>query len=136
MALNKLIRYLGLDIGTRRIGVAYAEADVPIAIPLITLTVDGTETARLEQLITGKNVTDVVVGLPRNSRGETNAQTASVKDAVELLLKGQPVKLHFQDESLTSVIAEEQLKLQGKPYDKADIDMQAAIIILQDYLEL
>ena len=41
----------------------------------------------------------------------------------------------YQDESLTSVMAEEKLKSSGKPYEKADIDALAAALILQDYLE-
>ena len=44
-------------------------------------------------------------------------------------------KIVFQDESLTSVIAEQQLLSYKRPYTKADIDAQAATIILQDYLE-
>lgn len=46
------------------------------------------------------------------------------------------VKIVFQDESLTSVMAEQRLKDQGVAYEKADIDAQAATIILQDYIEL
>ena len=42
----------------------------------------------------------------------------------------------FQDESLTSVMAEDRLKASGKPYEKGDIDAMAATIILQDYLEI
>jgi RNase H-fold protein (predicted Holliday junction resolvase) len=42
----------------------------------------------------------------------------------------------FQDESLTSVIAENRLKTTKKPYTKGDIDAQAAAIILEDYMEL
>ena len=44
-------------------------------------------------------------------------------------------KIEFQDESLTSVIAEQQLISYKKPYTKGDIDAQAAAIILQDYIE-
>jgi putative transcription antitermination factor YqgF len=44
-------------------------------------------------------------------------------------------EIAFQDESLTSVLAEERLKKHGRPYSKGDIDAQAAAIILQDYLE-
>ena len=44
-------------------------------------------------------------------------------------------KIVFQDESLTSVMAEQRLKSYGRPYAKGDIDAQAATIILQDYLE-
>jgi len=45
-------------------------------------------------------------------------------------------EVEFQDESLTSVIAEDRLRVSGKPYAKSDIDALAAAIILQDYLEV
>ena len=45
------------------------------------------------------------------------------------------VPYSFQDESLTSVMAETRLSADRKPYTKADIDAQAAVMILQDYLE-
>ena len=46
------------------------------------------------------------------------------------------VKIAFQDESLTSVMAEQRLIAHKKPYSTGDIDSQAAAIILQDYLEV
>jgi RNase H-fold protein (predicted Holliday junction resolvase) len=52
-----------------------------------------------------------------------------------LILNIQLKKLEFQDESLTSVQAENLLKSYKKPYSKGDIDMNAAAIILSDYLE-
>jgi RNase H-fold protein (predicted Holliday junction resolvase) len=51
------------------------------------------------------------------------------------ILNIQLKKLEFQDESLTSVQAENLLKSYKKPYSKGDIDMNAAAIILSDYLE-
>lgn len=124
---------LALDVGTVRIGVAAADTTVPVAVPLATLDVDGSELDKLRELVRERSVQTVVVGYPRNQSGDPTDQTA-VSEAF-----GQKVKefadVEFQDESLTSVTAEQRLKASGKPYVKADIDAFAAVIILQDYLE-
>ena len=75
-----------------------------------------------------------MVGYPRNQSGEPTQQTAYVEQFVEAL---QPVDatIKYQDESLTSIKAEDILKKRKKPYEKGDIDALAASLILQDYLE-
>jgi RNase H-fold protein (predicted Holliday junction resolvase) len=62
--------------------------------------------------------------------GDTAVRIAVSYDTIDIA-----PKLEFQDESLTSVLAEQQLKSYGRPYTKGDIDARAAAIILQDYLE-
>lgn len=126
---------LALDIGERRIGVAKGDTGVRLAIPLTTLVVDGTEVERIKRLIDDERADILVVGYPRNQSGEPTAQTRYV-EAVAAQLDGLASSLVFQDESLTSVIAEQRLKSTGKPYEKGDIDAEAAAVILQDYLEL
>lgn len=128
-------RFLSLDVGERRIGVAYCDGVVTIAVPLLTLDVDGSEKAKLQEILKDKAITDVVIGRPRNQSGESTAQTAYVEKVADQLLEGTNVQVHWQDESLTSVLAEERLQTQTKNYEKADIDKQAAAIILQDFLE-
>jgi putative Holliday junction resolvase len=124
-----------LDVGERRIGVATADSGVRIAVAYTTLEVDGTEIADIAQLVIDQSVDVIVIGYPRNQQGEATAQTAYVENFAQLLKDLGPTVV-FQDESLTSVIAEQRLIAQKKPYSKGDIDAQAASIILQDYLEL
>ena len=125
---------LALDVGERRIGVAIADTSVRIAIAYDTIVVDGTEVRQIAELIVNEDINIVVVGFPRNQSGETTKQTEYVEKFAEQLVDMAP-KLVFQDESLTSVKAEETLKRQGKPYEKGDIDALAASFILEDYLE-
>lgn len=127
--------YLALDVGEKRIGVACASGAVKIAIPLTTVQVDGTEMAELAQIVARESVDVIVVGYPRNQSGEATAQTAYV-EAFAAKLDGFAPTITFQDESLTSVVAENQLKALGGVYKKEDIDARAAAIILQDYLEM
>ncbi len=131
MTLSKQI--LALDVGERRIGVARGDTMIKIAVPLTTVLVDGTELDQIRQLIADERADVLVVGYPRNQSGDATAQTAYVESVAEQLRSD--IEMVYQDESLTSVIAEQRLVARGKPYDKAAIDAEAAAIILQDYLE-
>ena len=123
-----------LDVGEKRIGVAVADSAVRIAVPFDTVDVDGNELASLGQIIIDQDAKVVVVGYPRNQSGEPTAQTRYVEDFAKTLQDIAP-DITFQDESLTSVLAEQRLVSHNRPYTKSDIDAQAAAIILQDYLE-
>lgn len=125
---------LALDVGEKRIGVAVADSSVRIAIAYDTIDVDGSEIEQIARLVVAEDIDTVVIGYPRNQQGEPTAQTAYAEAFAEKLQTIAP-RLVFQDESLTSVKAEELLKRQKKPYAKGDIDALAASLILQDYLE-
>ncbi len=125
---------IALDVGERRIGIAHA--DITVRVPVIhsTIDVNGLEIERIRQIVAELQPTKIIVGYPRNQRGEPTAQTEEVKKFAHRL-QGLQIPIMYQDESLTSVLAEKYLKSQKKPYTKADIDGQAAAIILGDYLE-
>ena len=134
MAKKNLI---ALDVGTRRIGVALADSEVKIAIPFITVEVDDDNSSEIEEIneiIVREEINVMVVGLPRNQSGEETAQSEYTKEFAKNF-EFSVSKIEFQDESLTSIQAENLLKSYKKPYSKGDIDMTAASIILQDYLE-
>ena len=132
--MSRSLSLLSLDVGEKRIGAALADTAVRIAVPYDTIIVDGTELEQIAKLIGLESIDVVVIGYPRNQSGEATAQTAYAEAFAEKL-EGIGPKIVFQDESLTSVMAEDRLKQMGKPYEKGDIDMMAASIILQDYLE-
>lgn len=125
---------IALDIGEKRIGVAHADNEVRLPVAYGVLEVDGLETERLREIITEFEPRVIVIGYPRNQRGETTAQTEAVVKYSERLAEFK-VPIVYQDESLTSVLAEDYLKSLHKPYGKGDIDAHAAAIILGDYLE-
>lgn len=132
--MTKNIKLLGLDVGERRIGVAVGDSSVRIAIPFDTIEVDDSEIEAIAELVLKEGSEIIVVGYPRNQSGEATAQTKFVENFAKKLVDVGP-KIEFQDESLTSVIAEQRLVSYKKPYTKGDIDAQAAAIILQDYIE-
>jgi putative Holliday junction resolvase len=126
--------FLCLDVGEKRIGVARGDSGVRIAVPVETVEVDGREVERITRLAQLEGATAIIVGYPRNQSGEPTAQTAYVEAFVQQL-SGLAAPIIYQDESLTSVLAEQRLMSHKRPYTKGDIDKQAAAIILQDYLE-
>ena len=127
--------YLGLDIGAARIGVATADASVRIAIPYDTIAMREDEfRADIAALATTLGVTEIIVGYPRNQSGEATQQTAYVEERAAQL-RDLDAEVVFQDESLTSVLAEQRLKARGEEPTREAIDSEAATIILQDYLE-
>lgn len=139
------MRVLALDVGTRRIGVAFADTSVRIAIPREMIPVDGNELANIAKSLRLEKAEVLVCGFPRNSKGEATKQTELVQEFIEklkdyLVEKGQNLpEIRFQDESLTSVMAETQLS-QKKELTRKDrangiVDSEAAAIILQDFLE-
>lgn len=124
-----------LDVGEKRIGVAVADTAVRIAVAFDTIEVDGDELKKIAEIVIRENAKTIVVGYPRNQQGETTAQTQYVEAFADQLVDIAE-EIVFQDESLTSVIAENRLKQMKKPYAKGDIDAQAAAIILEDYMEM
>jgi putative Holliday junction resolvase len=125
-------KYLGIDYGAKRIGLAIGDSEVKLASPFTTV---GPE--ELVAVIVREGPFDaIIVGLPRSLDGQETAQTVAVRrfsdDILWRKLKVEPI---FQDEAGTSSVAEDRLKDSGKPYQKSDIDAEAASIILQDYLD-
>ena len=137
------MRVIALDVGTKRIGVAFADSKVRIAIPRGMVSVDGNELAAIMKWYKSEKAELIVVGFPRNSKGETTRQTEVVRDFVGRLehyfleQEHKQLEIRYQDESLTSVMAESRL---GENVSRADraagkVDVEAAAIILQDFLD-
>ena len=130
------MKLIGLDVGEKRIGVAKADSDTRIAVPVGFIEVNGLEFQEIAQVARMNNTNLFVIGLPRSNEGNETQQSLYVRSFANELVKRIPEsRIKFQDESLTSVIAEERLKSRKKKYEKGDIDAEAASIILQDSLE-
>ncbi len=122
---------IALDVGERRVGIAVANRIARIASPLTTLENNDSFWNELQSIIDKESADLIVMGLPRNLSGDDTDQTRYVRDFARNLTT---VPVIFQDEALTSVKAEEELKKRGKAYAKGDIDALSATYILEDYL--
>ena len=125
---------LALDVGEKRIGVAVADAELRFASPLLTLANDDNVWQELEKIIEGQHSVLVVVGLPRGLDGQETAQTKYAEVFMQRIRANLGVPVRAQDEALTSVKAEEELRARGNTYEKGEVDALAATYILEDYL--
>lgn len=129
-----MTQYLALDVGAARIGVALANDVARIASPLPALENNQDFCDRLRELTAEHHIDQVIVGWPRGLNGQETDQTRYVESFIERLdVCGIPVVK--QDEALTSVQAEAELKSRGKPFAKGDIDSLSAVYILEDFLK-
>jgi putative holliday junction resolvase len=140
-ALLCMAKLLGLDIGDVRVGVALADSRVGIAEPHETLD-RGKRNAEKEilSLITNHNIEIVVAGLPLDAEGNKTAQCEKVENFCKRLLRRASFTLHYVDEHLTTVEAEQQLISSGRAAakrarHKGVLDAVSASIILQTYLD-
>ena len=133
--MAKTERIMALDVGEKRIGVAFGDSQTKIAVAETTLDNDDSFLEKMGDLINVKQPVVIVLGMPRNLDGQVTKQSEFVTDFAESLnVFNLPIV--FQDESLTSIEAKSLLNTQfGGKYNKKDIDAKAAELILSDYLE-
>lgn len=139
------MRKIGLDVGDKTIGVAVSDEMGIIAQGITTIERVGIkkDTGKVLDYINEYNCDTVVIGLPLKLDGTDSPQTEKVREfrqKLENKLKGSGmnhVKVDYYDERLTTVMAERVLieADMRRNKRKAIIDRQAAIIILQSYLD-
>ena len=134
--MSKLI---GLDVGTKTIGIALTDALRMLAHPVSTLKRKGvrTDCEALEALMHEHQVTGVVVGLPLELDGTEERPARLARQVGDELGRRTGLPVHYVDERFTSVQAERQLIQAGKSRKKRKqvIDQAAAVIILQAHLD-
>jgi len=125
---------MALDIGAARVGIALASGMARIAHPLGAVTNEWRVGTSFKELCAREQVTRIVIGLPRSLDGKETAQTATARDIGLKIAQQLELPFQWQDEAVTSVAAEAELRARGRPYEKQDIDALAAVYILEDYL--
>ena len=136
------MRILGLDFGSKTVGVADSDG--------LPLRAQGVETierkdenklrktcARIEELIAEYEITEIVLGLPKNMNNTEGERVEKTKAFGEMLERRTGLPVHYWDERLTTVAAEQILMESGvrRENRKAVIDKVAAGLILQGYLD-
>lgn len=132
------MRWLAVDHGTKRIGVAFCDELEILATPFEVLANDGEAAlARLVRLAREEGAQGLVVGLPKHKDGAESATAPLARAFGEALAARTGLPLRFADEHLSSAAAEQLLATRGvKPKDrKARLDAAAAAVILEGFLE-
>jgi putative Holliday junction resolvase len=133
------MRVLGLDVGDRRIGVALSDETGTLASPLSTLERVGPkkDPQAVAALAREHGVEAIVVGLPYNMDGSIGPQAKKVQAFAEALKPLAHVPVHFRDERLTTVEAEQILAERDVSWQRRKrlVDQVAAVLILQEFLD-
>jgi len=132
------VKYLGIDYGTKRIGVAVSDDTGSVAFPLTTVASDREALSRVAALAKENNVETIVLGESRDFKGEPNPVMEDIeqfkKDIAEL--SGLPVE--YEQELFTSSMAARQFAPDGSRKENPSqekLDASAAALILQGYLD-
>ena len=138
--MQSVPRILGLDVGTRTLGVAVSDPFGWFARPVTTNRRSSwaTDLAQLAKILAQFQIEQVVVGLPLGVHGEMTEQARYSQGAAERIGREFPeLVIRYVDESHSSQTAREQMLATGirRNKRKAIIDQQAAVLILQDYLD-
>ena len=141
LKINKNSRLIGLDLGSKRIGVSICDDKRLIATPFKTLNVDKFSNiiTHLQSIILENNIKAIIVGNPINMDGTIGSSAQSVKDKVSVISNHINLPIVLWDERLSTVAAfnlSSQLDINVSKKSK-NIDKNAATFILQgaiDYL--
>jgi putative holliday junction resolvase len=132
------MRWLGIDYGESRIGVAISDDLGSFAVPVKTLQRGPSTTKEICGLLDGQGAIGIVIGLPVNMDGTLGPSAAKAKEFGAQLQTALPTTLiRFWDERLTTVEAQKALHSAGKnaKQSRKIIDQVAAQILLQNYLD-
>lgn len=134
------VRYLGIDYGTKRIGLAVGDGAGGIASPLRTLPAVGTLAGRVADVIRAGGdfaIDEWVVGVPLNMDGSSGPQAEVTREFAALLAKATGNPVHLWDERLSSFAADAHMSRTGLTHrqKKRRRDAVAAQVILQGFLD-
>ena len=131
------MRYLAIDYGTKRTGLAVCDAGETIASPYDVLQGQKDLVQRIGRIVASENIGAIVVGLPLNMDDSEGPQAKRVRAFARQLESQIQVPVHLQDERLSSFGAEQKLGEIGlsKGKQRERLDALAAAEILQAFLE-
>ena len=121
------MRYLGIDWGDKKIGLAVSDEELKIAFPRQVWSPE-TFWREIAKLIKEEKIVKIIVGLPLSFLSADTRQANRVKKAAEKIQKVTGLKIEFQNEILTTKMAEE-------TSGQKTADASAAALILQSYLD-
>ena len=132
-------RALGIDFGTRRIGLALSDPTGTLASPLPFLENTGVKqvVSKLKQMVADQQIATIVVGLPRNMDGTYGPSAQKVQAFVTQIQPEISAKIITQDERLTTSQASRDLAQMGLSQRelRKKVDSSSATLILQQFLD-
>lgn len=122
------MRLLGIDFGTKKVGLALTDESGSMAFPYGVIPNDTSFLKSIESLIAEKNVTAVVIGHSLNLDGTPNAVQAKIEEFIGDLTLRSPIPIHLEPEQMTT---QQAATTTGR---NSQTDASAAALILESYL--
>ena len=137
--INNKSRLIGVDMGTKRVGLSISDENRKIAIPLKTINFENIQilSKELKEIVNENNVHAIIFGNPKNMDGTEGSSSQSVKDKVKLISEKIQIPIFLWDERLSTVGAfnlSSELDINVSKRVK-NIDKNAATFILQGVLD-
>lgn len=123
------MKLLGIDYGLKKVGVAITNDEETMAFPRYVFQNDKNLLAKIEKVSEEDKIKEVVLGKSMNYKGEPNTIMSKIEEFKKELEKELKMKVHYEDEFLTSI---EATRIQGR---NEMIDASAAALILKSFLE-
>jgi len=138
-------RFLGIDFGTKRIGLAISDENGMLAFPKEVVLNDKNKFTRISEVIKEENIFEIVVGESTDFSGLPNKVDGQIKTFILELIEKTGLSVHTQKEFMTSiearrfkVLVTKKQKKDGKKTNSQNsnkVDASAAALILQRYLD-
>lgn len=130
-------RIVGVDYGEKRIGLAISDPFGTTAQPIGFIYTKGDVAHELQQIMAPYDVTVIVIGLPKNQRGELGPAAMKVQEFGTMLAAKLEREVIYWDERYSTAAVTRTLIQSGMRRDKRKetVDSQAACFILQGYLD-
>lgn len=126
------MKYLAIDHGEKKIGLAIGDSETKIASPYKILGNDVYFLAKIREICQMENIDKIVVGVPISLKSTSSKQTKNVLNFIEKLKKNIDLEIIEQDERYSSSYAKNLLKEMKVKHMDDDV---AAMLILQSYLD-
>lgn len=124
----QLMRKMGIDFGSKKVGIALTDDAGLMAFPHAVYPNDGSLLTTIERVIEEKDVEEVVIGYSLGRDGEPNKIHGVVEEFIADLTLRTPVPIHLEPEQYTT---QEAIRFQGR---NKDTDASAAAIILNSFI--
>lgn len=130
---------LGIDFGTKRIGIASGDSELAMAFPLRSVENGARAAGDVADIAAKEGAGRIVVGIPRRMTGDEHATVGDIEEKalafVEELRVATSIPIDTEDERLTSAYADSIRAAQGGSKKGFDRDAVAAAAILETYLQ-
>ena len=136
------MKYLGLDLGTKTLGVSISDINGKISLPLTTIRYNNENynylIRELEKIVLENKIEKIVLGLPKNMNNTIGERALKTLDFKEMIEKNLNIEVNMQDERLSTVSSEKFLISNdiSRKKRKQVIDKMASQIILQSFLDI